>query len=88
MVSETEGRSQASDCQVTMPRASALTEIKKNKISGAERRAVRRDIPALKQIADACPHLLAECGARRYCGEECQRWDWEAGRHAQKCGTR
>ena len=24
------------------------------------------------------------CGARRYCGEECQRWDWEAG-HAQTC---
>ena len=32
--------------------------------------------------------VCGACGTRRYCGEECQRWDWEVGRHAQKCGTR
>ena len=26
------------------------------------------------------------CGARRYCGEECQKADWDAG-HAQTCAS-
>ena len=28
--------------------------------------------------------VCGRCGTRRYCSEECQREDWEAG-HAQKC---
>ena len=30
---------------------------------------------------------VCDCGARRYCGEECQAKDWVAG-HAETCASR